>query len=174
MTRREVESEFRLRYVALGMFALRLCGDVDMAQDAVQEAFLRTLALIDAGADGIGNFKAYIYRAVRNITLSMMSSRERSASEELIPDNEAADVADDVIDTSERDARLWQAVGRLPERCRQVFLMSKRDGLTNAEIASELGISIKTVENQMTKALRSLRGDLGNNSHAISVLLPFI
>lgn len=45
----------------------------------------------------------------------------------------------------------------LPEKCREIFLMSKRDGLSNDEIAAELAISVKTVKNQMTKALARLR-----------------
>ena len=68
-----------------------------------------------------------------------------------------ADISDEDIDTSERDAVLWTAIDALPERCRDIFLMSKRDGMSNAGIAAELGISVKTVENQMTKAFSRLR-----------------
>ncbi len=52
------------------------------------------------------------------------------------------------------------AVGRLPSRCRQIFLLSREDGLTYPEIARVLGISVKTVETQMGRALKSLRASL--------------
>ena len=58
---------------------------------------------------------------------------------------------------SERDARLWAAIDGLPAERKKIFLLSKRDGLKYQEIAEELQISIKTVENQMGKALKTLR-----------------
>ena len=58
---------------------------------------------------------------------------------------------------SERDARLWAAIDGLPAERKKIFLLSKRDGLKYQEIAEELHISIKTVENQMGKALKTLR-----------------
>ena len=148
------------------MFALRACGDTDMAADAVQTAFVRSWERITAGAE-IGTFKPYIYRAVRNELLERMR-RDRPT----IDITAAGDVSDDDIYTSERDAALWQAIGRLPERCRDVFLMSKRDGMTYAEIAAELGISVKTVENQISKALARLREALAGPRKPF--FLPFL
>ena len=58
---------------------------------------------------------------------------------------------------AERDARLWNAIDGLPPERKKIFLLSKRDGLKYQEIAEELNISIKTVENQMGKALKALR-----------------
>ena len=55
---------------------------------------------------------------------------------------------------------LKEAVGKLPERCREVFIMSKIEELSNKEIAEKLDISVKTVEAQMTKALTRLRVEL--------------
>lgn len=78
-----------------------------------------------------------------------------------MPDNgEWPEPTEEDIDTSERDARLWKALDELPPRCRTVFLMSKRDSMSNREIAEELSISIKTVENQITKAYSRLRESL--------------
>jgi RNA polymerase sigma-70 factor (ECF subfamily) len=97
----------------------------------------------------------------------MRGERPLSLSESL------EEITNEEIDTSERDARLWQALDNLPDRCREIFLLSKRDGLSNAEIASELGISIKTVENQITKAYKALRGELSSRSGAV-FFLPFL
>ncbi|MDE6786874.1 MAG: sigma-70 family RNA polymerase sigma factor, partial [Muribaculaceae bacterium] len=104
---------------------------------------------------------------VRNICLSYLRDRKEMLDESNLPE-----VSEDEIDTSFRDARIWKAIDGLPEKCREVFLMSKRDGLTNEEIAEELGISIKTVKNQMTKAFSRLRDALSDGHKPF--FLPFL
>ena len=145
------EKEYRLLHLPLCMYALRLTGDVDMAGDIVEEAFARVWEMVRAG-EGPDNLKAYLYTAVRNKALTSLKECGRF---EAMP--ETYEVSEDDVDTSERDARLWKALDSLPEKCRRVFLLSKRDSLTNAEVAEELGISVKTVENQITRAYRLLR-----------------
>ena len=63
----------------------------------------------------------------------------------------------DLQERSEIEARLWTAIDSLPEKCREVFLLSKRDGLKYEEIAAELEISENTVRNQISKALKILK-----------------
>jgi RNA polymerase sigma-70 factor (ECF subfamily) len=64
---------------------------------------------------------------------------------------------DDAQERSRIEANLWTAIDSLPEKCREVFLMSKRDGLKYEEIAEELGLSVNTVRNQISKALNTLK-----------------
>lgn len=160
---------YRKLYLPLGMYALRITGDTDASQDLVNEAFAAVWEMVCDGR-GPENIKAYLYRSVHNLALSYLRAESRYADmeeEEHLPGEEE-------IDTSERDARLWRAIDRLPERTRRVFLLSKRDGLKNSEIAEEMGISVKTVENQMTRAYRSLRAAYGLKSDASSTPLPAI
>ena len=166
MTTKEFEILFRKLYLPLGMYALRIVDDADVAEDMVQEAFMNTWERLEGGLE-ISNFKAFMYRSVRNECLSYLSSLKEKVGEEFIPE-----VGEDEIDTSFRDARIWKAIDELPEKCREIFLMSKRDGYSNEEIADELGISIKTVKNQMTKAFSRLREAL-NSGHK-PFFLPFL
>ena len=166
MTTKEFEIFFRKLYLPLGMYALRIVDDADVAEDMVQDAFLNTWERLEGGLE-ISNFKAFMYRSVRNECLSYLSSLKEKVGEEFIPE-----VGEDEIDTSFRDARIWKAIDELPEKCREIFLMSKRDGYSNEEIADELGISIKTVKNQMTKAFSRLREAL-NSGHK-PFFLPFL
>lgn len=168
MTSREFESGFRRLYLPLGMYALRIVGDTSSAEDAVQDAFAKAWQVVADGSVEIADFKAYMYRVVRNECITMLRSRADHLTVGEAPD----DVADSDIDTSERDARIWEAIGRLPSRCREVFLMSKRDGLSNDEIAAELGLSVKTVKNQMTKAFARLREALSPGHRPF--FLPFL
>lgn len=166
MTIKEFEIFFRRLYLPLGMYALRIVDDADIAEDMVQEAFIKTWEQLDSGSE-ISDFSAFMYRCVRNRCLTYLSSQKETVGEEFIPE-----VDDEKIDTSFRDARIWKAIDELPEKCREIFLMSKRDGYSNEEIADELGISIKTVKNQMTKAFSRLREALSDGHKPF--FLPFL
>lgn len=138
----------------LCMYALRILGDTAEAEDAVQDAVAAAWQRASDDLE-IGSLKAFLYTSVRNAALMRLRARRPFEPADVLEE-----VSDEEIDTSERDARLWKAMDSLPQGCRKVFLMSKRDGLSNAEIAEELDISVKTVENQMTKAYKALRGKL--------------
>lgn len=148
------------------MYALRLVDDAVVAEDMVQDAFMKAWIYIEKGGE-IDNFTAFMYRTLRNVCLSYLRDKRDMLGEEYIPEVEEED-----IDTSFRDAEIWKAIDSLPEKCREIFLMSKRDGLTNEEIADELGISVKTVKNQMTKAFQRLREALSGGH--IPFFLPFL
>ncbi len=155
--------QFDRLYKPLGMFALRYVESVDEAEDIVQEAFIKAWWAISDGAQ-IDNFKAFMYRTVRNGCIDSLRSHRNMVGIDL-----AADVPDELIDTSERDARIWAAIDALPPKCREVFLLSKRDGLSQNEISEKLGISIKTIKNQLTKAFGRLREELGEDFLTIVV-----
>lgn len=166
MTAREFEIVFRKLYLPLGMYALRLVDDADIAEDLEQDAFMKAWLYVGSGND-VGNFTSFMYRTLRNECLKYLRDRRETLGEEYIPE-----ISEEEIDTSFRDARIWKAIDGLPEKCREVFLMSKRDGLTNEDIAEELGISIKTVKNQMTKAFSRLREALSDGHKPF--FLPFL
>lgn len=166
MTTKEFEAYFRKLYLPLGMYALRLVDDADVAEDLVQDSFVSVWQYIEDGGE-IDNFPSFIYRSVRNVCLSYLRNLHETVDESEIPE-----AGEEEIDTSIRDARIWRAIDDLPRKCREVFLMSKRDGLSNEEIAEEMGISIKTVKNQMTKAYARLREALSDNHKPF--FLPFL
>ena len=153
---REFDIFFRKLYLPLGMYALRIVEDAELAEDLVAESFSKVWQKINEGLE-IENFKSYMYQTVRNECLYYLRNKKETVGLENI-----MEVTPETIDTSERDAKIWRAIDQLPEKCRQVFLLSKRDGLTNEEIAKEMGISIKTVKNQMTKAFSRLREALSS------------
>ena len=171
--KREFEKCFKQYYTSLGMYVMRICGDIDETEDIVQEVF----SLIwERFADTMlpEHLKSYLYKVAHNLTIDRIrknNSKDKRISLDEI--NQCEDVSEEAIDTSERDALLWIAIGKLPERCRQVFLMSKRDGLSHAIIAQELGISQKTVENQITKANKALRQILEPSKGKV-FFLPFL
>lgn len=151
----EFERYFRELYQPLCMFALRFTERLDDAEDIVQQAFADVW---DKNINNIliDNLKSYMYQAVRNRSLSLVTQPVDLQTTDQLPDLEDSS-EDERIYNAERDARLWNAIDGLPPERKKIFLLSKRDGLKYQEIAEELNISIKTVENQMGKALKSLR-----------------
>ena len=166
MTIREFEAYFRQLYLPLGMYALRIVDNTSDAEDIVEETFMKAWQAISSGTE-IGHFKSYMYRCVRNESVSFLRGKK-----EMEPIDSIPEISEEVMDTSFRDARIWKAIDELPEKCREIFLMSKRDGLSNAEIAEELNISVKTVKNQITKAFARLRESLSTGHKPF--FLPFL
>lgn len=168
MSGKDFEKAYKHLFLPLCMYALRITGDTSLAQDAVQQAveavWLRT-------ADGFEpqDLRAYLYIAVRNEATRLIDGESRFTA----LDDDATAVTDEQIDTSERDARIWKAIDSLSPRCREVFLLSKRDGLSNAQIAEKMAISVKTVENQMTKAYAALRQDLKRSLPDVLYMFSF-
>lgn len=169
---REFETYFKRYYTPIGMYVLRMCGDTAEAEDIVQETF--SAAWEKFAHEGLPEyFRAYLYRTAHNITINHLRLNTPERTDISLRDIDETELTDEAIDTSERDARLWLAISRLPDRCRKVFLLSKRDGLSHAEIAEELDISVKTVENQITKAFKSLRSTLQPSGRKV-FFLPYL
>lgn len=151
----DIDELFRLYYRPLCMYGARFLGEADAVEDVVQAAFVSLWERQMAGRT-IESPKAYLYRTVHNRCIDEIrqgASKTDCSLEQLkydVPDEET-------VDRSFLWARLWTAIDRLPAKRREILLLSKRDGLSYAEIARRMGISESTVHNQLTKALQTLR-----------------
>lgn len=151
-----IEQSFRYYYRPLTLFALHYVKDMHIAEDIVQECFA-CLWEKQITETPPSNIKSYLYSMVRNKCVDQLRQSdhlpivlEPSDLEEYISEEECER-------RSAIEARLWTAIDTLPLRCREIFLLNKRDGLKYQEIATKLNISINTVENQVRKALKQLR-----------------
>ena len=148
-----VDLTFRTYYRPLCLYALHYLLDVEAAEDAVQDCFVR---LLEAGARP-DNVRAWLYAAVRNRCIDRL--RRHDPLVEAVPTDGITGLSDEEAqERAVREAELWTAIDALPPRCREVLLLAKRDGLKYSEIAERMGIAEKTVEHQMSKALSRLRG----------------
>lgn len=151
-----VDEIFRLYYRPLCLYALHYLRSTENAEDVVQDCITDFLERTDRGME-VAEVKPYLFMMVRNRSLDSLKSAT------YIDTSHTAEEFEDIIDESDYEeaafieARLWTAIDSLPERCREVFLLCKRDGLKYEEIAEELGISINTVKNQVSKALQTLK-----------------
>ena len=128
--------------------------------DLVQEAYARLLR--GEGSRHLASAKGFLFTIARNVAIDMLR-RQRAITHEPISDATNLPVLEenpgvtDALESRQRHAVLIEAIAALPDRCREVFELSRVHGLKYAEIARTLGISVKTVEAQMGKALRTLR-----------------
>ena len=147
---------FKYNYRPLCLYALHYIQDVDLAEDIVQDSYASLWEKLQEG-DHVLNLKSYLYMMVRNRCLDHLR-KKGLPTESLKPyDSYGIIDDDDAQERSQTEARLWTAIDSLPEKCREVFIMSKRDGLKYEEIAEELGLSVNTVRNQISKALKVLK-----------------
>lgn len=154
-----LEEVFHAYYANLCRTVYRVLPDAAMAEDLVQEVFYelwRKRANLEV-KHGLG---AYLRRAAVNKTLNYIRDQKLALTDEaaLPPDLASSQPgAAQQLETNELRERMHAAIDALPERCRLVFVLSRFEEYSNQEIADRLGIRVKTVENQMTKALRLLR-----------------
>lgn len=160
------EQAFREHYRPLCAFAGQYVKDRDRAEDLVQDLFVRLWQDRDR-VSITTSLKAYLFTAVRNRCLNAVQAvaRMRPLDEGVHDREEEAERSED--EHTARAARVQAAIEALPEERRKVFKLSRYEGLKYHEIAARLGISVKTVENQMGKALKTLREDLAD-------LLPLV
>ena len=155
---------FRKFNVRLCSFANKFLNDPDLSQEIVQEAFVRLWECRE-DIDPDSALDSYVYRIVQNISLNTLRRRKiESRYTEIyrlvyleLSDNSAHDL----YIAGELEDRIAGAINDLPEGCRKIFTLSRHEGLKYKDIARVLGISPKTVEVQMSRALKQLRLKLG-------------
>jgi RNA polymerase sigma-70 factor (family 1) len=158
---------FEEYYVALGNFAYTFTRDKTASEDIVQEIFLR---IWEKRPDLIGSssIRFYLFTAVRNNCLTYLEQSKKILPIDAAGLENRADIypvdkpEDPPVD---RIAIIQQAISLLPPKCREVFLLSRMGSLSYKEIAKSLGISVKTVDNQMGKALKTLRSVLKEHKY---------
>lgn len=132
--------------------------DIPVAEEIVQNIFLRIWEDKQLLAD-ISSIKSYLYRSVINASINHVN-RERSLEKHhlKIAESLTAEDFDRIDEQNELIVLLYREIELLPEKCREVFKLSRLDGIKYKAIALQLGISEKTVENHMGHALKVLRG----------------
>jgi len=146
-------------YNKLCNYAYSIVKDFDSSEDVVQEVFIK---IWENRQDLITSeeIRFYLFASVRNNCLTYLKKNKKNI---LVPISDQDGREDPVTSLQEQEPAinykelLNQAIQQLPPKCKEVFLLSRISKQSYKEIADQLGISIKTVENQIGKALQILR-----------------
>lgn len=160
------EYVFQENYALLLNYASRIVCDPEIARDIVQDIFYR-LWDKHRELDIKISLRAYLFKLVYTSCIDSIRHRKVEAkfADKALQDfyfNEIIQTPEAEMELLNSDLRrvLSDAIDKLPERCRRIFLLCKMEGKSYHETALELGISVKTVEGQMTIALARLREEI--------------
>lgn len=160
----EIENLFKEHYVQLHRYAFTIVKDMDEAKDVVQAVFLNfwdkraTLNITSSP-------KSYLFRSVYNESINYLKKQEVLQKYHHFSATETSDIQEQKPFAFEDELYLKQKIDavlqELPPQCREVFIKSRAEQKKYSEIATELGIAVKTVEAHMSKALKIIRSIVG-------------
>jgi RNA polymerase sigma-70 factor (ECF subfamily) len=153
---------FEEYYRPLTVFASRFLEDIEISKEIVQDLFVhlyenrRRLQITSS-------LRSYMFQSVRNRCLNHLKHEkiEKAHFKQLSREKQSSEDLEDQMAEIELEERIFKIVSSLPPRCREIFMLSRVQGLKNNEIAARMDISIRTVETQISNALKTLRNNLG-------------
>lgn len=162
---RQFESLFRSSYASLVKYAGTLVKDRDTAEEIVQDLFFRIWQdreklTIKSSLNG------YLFRSVHNRCLHHIDHLKvvsRHAEEISVTASDDSPDPVEIMQYNELQEKIATVLEKLPERCGKIFCMNRFEGLRYSEIAEKLQVSVKTVEAEMSKALKEFRIALNEN-----------
>jgi len=169
-------SLFDALYTPLCRYSLKYVTNKDAAEDIVQDLFVYIWENRERLAT-ISSIESYAYTAIKNRSLSYL--QKNFTTGKISGYNQATETGfiselpgpEELLDSKELEAILEQALEALPLQCRTIFTMKRFGEFSNEEVAEKLHISVKTVENQMTIALRKLAGFVSTHWGLVFFLL---
>lgn len=178
MRKKDFELIYNQYYKVLYYYALRFVKEINIAEDIVHDVFCEYWAR-RKNIDLTLSNRAYLYTAVRNKSLDYLKSsyhrtKNFDATDEYLEQFVYSILStDDYVTTKELKLELKTAINNLPERCKEVFMLSREKDLKNKEIAKKLNIHIKTVEKHITRALLSIKTHLEKIGYIAILTLLF-
>jgi RNA polymerase sigma-70 factor (family 1) len=156
----------------LCVYANSLTNDPHLAEDIVQNVFMSIWKNRNKLKEEFV-IKSYLYKSVYNEFIDQYRKNKKV----LVLDKKYIDALTYIVEEEDEKSLekliniVKKEIDKLPPKCKQTFLLSKEEGLTNLEISEYLNISIKSVEAHITKAFSVLRKSIGNKVNGILFLL---
>ena len=158
----DLEILFKQHYTKLCNIAYRIINDKIGAEDIVQEVFIKVWETKDK-INITTTIEGYLIKSVTNTSLNYLKKHKKVVFEDAV--SKLSKVSSDIktdqkINYEELHKIVYEALDKLPPKCRTIFVLSRFEEMKNKEIAEHLDISVKTVENQMSIAIDKLQNNL--------------
>lgn len=150
---------FDTYYPLLVSLANKMTHDVELARDCAQGTLVKIYEKRNT-LSGIVSLEAYLKRAVINESINVVKKASGIVSLGESTAEETANEYRHLIEEAEEEANIWKEIEALPGQCRHIFKLNRFEGFSNQEIAEQLGISKRTVETQISIALKKLKAKL--------------
>ena len=164
ISRKDFEALFNDHYSRLCAYAYNFLKEQEGSEEVVQEVFFK-LWINRKEIHIESSMESYLYRSVRNASLNLIKHiniREKYKEYNRKEIEYSEQINKDPMNASELELKIRASIDLLPEQRKKIFILSRYEQLKYREIAEQLDISVKTVENQMGKALQFLRKELAD------------
>lgn len=160
-------------WAQLYRYAFNVLHDEDVCEDIVQEIFVSLWQ--KNNFHDIDHLSAYLFQSVKfQIFKHLRNGKIAERHLAQIEHVQTQTNIEDQLEVKELEDQINTLIHRLPNRCRQVFRMSRFEHRTNQEIAIQLGLSVQTVKNHISKALSCLREEISTDVYLIVLVYPFL
>ena len=170
-------------YTPLCTYAFRITKNKDIAEEIVQDTFLKIWEHKESLVS-VDSIPGYLYRAVRNNCLNHLKhlaivNKYKDFSSQILTNAEdylsvTQENGHSILISKEFEKQVYDAIDKLPEQCRQIFKLSRFEGLKNYEIAEKKGVTINTVQKQISIALEKLREMLPLLPSILLVIISYL
>lgn len=162
----EISEVYKKYYSSLIMFALKWVKEENLAKDIVQSVFIK---LLEQNKDiKVLDHRAYLYQSVRNSCIN--EYKRNFGKSDSIEDSQLKNYGyfKDPVEEAEFESYVFRVIEKLPPATKNIFKLNRFEGLSNQEIADKLNLSKRTVELQISNALKLLRQKLFDSEHSDS------
>lgn len=156
----------------LCLYANSLLNDIPLSEDIVQNLFIKIWEKRDSLREDLP-LKSYLYKSLYNACINQYKKTQALTALE----KKYVEGLNRIVEKKDEDTldklklKVKQAIENLPPKCKEVFILSKKDGLTNIEISEYLNLSVSTIERHITIAFTKIKAEVGTKTEMILSLL---
>lgn len=163
---------YKLYYSKLYFYLYAICGSTDVSKDIAQQVFIKIWNKRDSLSIK-HSLKKYIFKIGYNLYIDLQKKNKKELQYlQLLKHETIIEIIEEPDDYLDQKINLiLTEINKLPQQCKAVFLLAKKEGLKYKEISEELNISIKTVEKHMTKALNRLRKNVKDRANSLYTII---